>query len=636
MYVTTFYSFKGGVGRTLALANVAVDLAQTGRKVLIVDFDLEAPGIDTFESFKPDNPQAGVVDYVKDYIVNRASPDVKDYVHECAGIGKDGGKLWCMPAGKSSPGYKAKLASINWEVLYRELDGYLMFEDLKVQWKEIFSPDYVLIDSRTGYTDVGGICTRQLPDAVVLLFFPNEQNLNGLERVVTEIREEAKEPRKKLIKLHFVMSNVPDLDDEEEILSKRMRQFRRALGFRDTPANRWLTCTIHRYDSLALLNQVIFARDRPRSRLSKEYGLLKKAIVKENPEDREGALRFLEERVSSLSFPGQWRVTTSVTPGQWRVTPSGPRQGTWKRDDLDNRLKAIQERHPADGELLFLLAMLRKDEGRLEDALVLLNKSIETGNNKAGVLLQRATIRQHYHDPLAANDASEALRSPKLTPSEVRRAVSILREQEDWTALARVAESPALRALQVEDRLFVVRELSWDVPGQRAAVVILSNILRDCQVSSQLQAHVRNQLSLCLIGLSRFAEAMKNISPIRPNPSDLNIQDAFNYAIAEWGETGVIPRDLFQRVGDLASRDTQELVEPNHAQCFAIAFWAIGGLEEAVQRIDQAQELIEQRRQPEFSCWRYQLVSLKTFLEDCRAIEELISGRKLLPLFFKE
>ena len=49
MYVTTFYSFKGGVGRTMALVNVAVELAQRGRRVLAVDFDLEAPGIDTFE-----------------------------------------------------------------------------------------------------------------------------------------------------------------------------------------------------------------------------------------------------------------------------------------------------------------------------------------------------------------------------------------------------------------------------------------------------------------------------------------------------------------------------------------------------------------------------------------------------------
>jgi MinD-like ATPase involved in chromosome partitioning or flagellar assembly len=55
MYTITFYSFKGGVGRSLALANVGAHLALTGRKVLLVDFDLEAPGLDTFSKLDPSN-----------------------------------------------------------------------------------------------------------------------------------------------------------------------------------------------------------------------------------------------------------------------------------------------------------------------------------------------------------------------------------------------------------------------------------------------------------------------------------------------------------------------------------------------------------------------------------------------------
>src|SRR5712691_630123 len=64
--IVTFYSYKGGVGRTMALANVAVLLARWGYKVLAVDWDLEAPGLEHF--FKPylDWPAAthhqGVID----------------------------------------------------------------------------------------------------------------------------------------------------------------------------------------------------------------------------------------------------------------------------------------------------------------------------------------------------------------------------------------------------------------------------------------------------------------------------------------------------------------------------------------------------------------------------------------------
>ena len=52
MHIVTFYSFKGGVGRTLALVNIGIELAQTGKRVLLVDFDLEAPGLDTYKQLK--------------------------------------------------------------------------------------------------------------------------------------------------------------------------------------------------------------------------------------------------------------------------------------------------------------------------------------------------------------------------------------------------------------------------------------------------------------------------------------------------------------------------------------------------------------------------------------------------------
>ena len=67
MRVVTFYSFKGGVGRTLALLNVAASLIARGNRVLIVDFDLEAPGFDRALglSFKPSR---GMVDLISDYL----------------------------------------------------------------------------------------------------------------------------------------------------------------------------------------------------------------------------------------------------------------------------------------------------------------------------------------------------------------------------------------------------------------------------------------------------------------------------------------------------------------------------------------------------------------------------------------
>src|ERR1700691_2875410 len=46
--IYTFYSYKGGVGRTMALANVAALLAKWGHSVLVADWDLEAPDLERF------------------------------------------------------------------------------------------------------------------------------------------------------------------------------------------------------------------------------------------------------------------------------------------------------------------------------------------------------------------------------------------------------------------------------------------------------------------------------------------------------------------------------------------------------------------------------------------------------------
>lgn len=273
MYVATFYSFKGGVGRTLALINAAVELANTGHRVLVVDFDLEAPGLDTFDLLRSETQVPGIVDFVGEYLTLDQAPDVSRFISRAPGTGNEGGGLWIMPSGVQDGTYTTNFNQIDWNLLYEKHDGYLLFEDLKEQWKQVVKPDYVLIDARTGHTDTGAICTRQLPDTVVILFFPNDQNLRGLTKVVRDIRAETGGPRKKAIKLHFVMSNVPDLDDENRLLENKIAAFQDKLGFTCEPM------VVHRSDSMSLLNHVVFTKDRPRSRLAKEYRDIVREIV---------------------------------------------------------------------------------------------------------------------------------------------------------------------------------------------------------------------------------------------------------------------------------------------------------------------------------------------------------------------
>lgn len=606
MYVTTFYSFKGGVGRTFALVNVAIELAKTGRRVLLVDFDLEAPGVHTFASLCPQTPHPGVVEYVSDYISTGVAPDVKGYVYERPDAGDRGGGVWVMPAGRGDHEYRCRLSSINWKSLYSELDGFLFFEDLKAQWKESFCPDYVLIDSRTGHTDVEGICTRQFPDAVVVLFFPNEQNLCGLGEVVSDINSETTRTRKNAepITLHFVMSNVPDLDDEDGILRDRIREFRRTLKYDSLGV-------IHNYRSLALLNQSIFTQDRPKSRLAKEYRRLKDQIVDENDEDVEGVIRFLKQ----FEMPHSHAACRKFV-------------------DVDKRLKSIEENHGEHGEAMFLLGMVRKTQGDLAAAIDLFNRALEHGYRETAVLVERATCYAMRNDrDRMAGDLDRAIGSPDLRDYELHRAVQLL-GRDDERLLGRIVESRALRNADADTKWMIATEM-FESGGRTPAMKVLQELIDEPKVSNGIRRSARSELMVALMGQSDIATAMKLIGHERPNPDDLGIQDAFNYAMAEWAQSGVPPRDLFGRVVQLEDAEGKQ-PGANFQQCLAVSYWALGEAERAKQRLESALEKARKIRKTEFSCWRYQEVPPNEFIEDCNEINELLTTGKGRPRFFPD
>jgi hypothetical protein len=148
-----------------------------------------------------------------------------------------------------------------------------------------------------------------------------------------------------------------------------------------------------------------------------------------------------------------------------------------------------------------------------------------------------------------------------------------------------------------------------------------------------------NELSVCLIGLRRFHDAMQVISTVRPDSLNLDIQKIFNYAMAEWAETGAIPRDLFKRVIDFDTRDAQtdktpgSTRTPNYTQCLALAHWAVGDIEQARERISRARQQIMARHSHTFSAWRYLTVTLEEFIHDLEAMLEMINGKKVVPVF---
>jgi tetratricopeptide (TPR) repeat protein len=219
--IVTFYSFKGGTGRTMALANVAWILAANGKRVLIADWDLESPGLHRF--FQPfmdarATERPGIVDLIRRYAWAMADAEIDpealhrvesskkaalpaisavidEYIDRLGGYViqlswqfPDDGALHFLSPGKQSNGdYHATLSSLNWENFYENLYGDRFLTALRAFLKSRY--DYVLIDSRTGHGDVADICTVHLPDMVIDCFTLTNQGIDGAANIAKEIEE---------------------------------------------------------------------------------------------------------------------------------------------------------------------------------------------------------------------------------------------------------------------------------------------------------------------------------------------------------------------------------------------------------------------------------------------------------------
>lgn len=208
--IATFYSFKGGGGRSMALANVAWALASNGWNVLAIDWDLEAPGLHRyFHPFLADPEQVrsrGLVDRLWQYAraigssgeapeetIERLS-DCSDIVQHLALPHAARGKLGFIGSGRQDEEYTQKVGAFEWAAFYKRFAGGQYFDAFGRWARKSF--DIVLIDSRTGVSDSAGVCTVQLPDLLVLTFVYNRQSIDGTAAVARSIHRQRTQLRR--------------------------------------------------------------------------------------------------------------------------------------------------------------------------------------------------------------------------------------------------------------------------------------------------------------------------------------------------------------------------------------------------------------------------------------------------------
>jgi Mrp family chromosome partitioning ATPase len=200
--IISFYSFKGGAGRTTAMASVAIQAARAGKRVLVVDLDLEAPGLNSI--FPPPSgaaPSIGIVDYLLEKPILQSSFDINEMVHIYADKAIVGtGEIRIVGAGHVDDHYLEKLSRLDYQRLvpssptpsspHTTGTGNSLLNDLLRDLKEAVQPDILLIDSRAGLHDIGGLALSSLAHWHVTFGLDSEQSWAGLRLAIAHLGRE--------------------------------------------------------------------------------------------------------------------------------------------------------------------------------------------------------------------------------------------------------------------------------------------------------------------------------------------------------------------------------------------------------------------------------------------------------------
>ena len=207
--ITTFYSYKGGLGRSTTLASFATFCAKIKKqRVVIIDCDFEAPGFTNYFDLDPEilSQKNGVVEYLLDkQFYNSANEklDIEaDYSYKVGYEYIGQGEIFIIPSGNLSnipaeSKYEVNGNGHEYEIAQTHRDHYLealsridissvtniinqfkdFIEDINIQLK----PDIILIDSRTGFNDIFAVLAS-ISKVIVGLFGINLQNKIGIEQ----------------------------------------------------------------------------------------------------------------------------------------------------------------------------------------------------------------------------------------------------------------------------------------------------------------------------------------------------------------------------------------------------------------------------------------------------------------------
>ena len=216
----TLYSVKGGVGRSTTSAVLAWHLAQNGEQVLVVDMDLESPGLSSAMLDPQTQPRFGVTDWFVEDLVGQGADVIKEMTAAPAWAQDFDGNVRVAPAHGSEPGeYLAKLGRV---YLDTDVPWTERLEALLSQLEQRYKPSIVLLESRSGLHDIAAATVADLGAQVLLFAVDADSHWTDCDILFRHWQSQDL-ARKIRERLSIVSALTPELDPEPYLQRFRER-----------------------------------------------------------------------------------------------------------------------------------------------------------------------------------------------------------------------------------------------------------------------------------------------------------------------------------------------------------------------------------------------------------------------------
>lgn len=238
-----FYGFKGGVGRTTALTILAYHLANQGKRVLLLDFDLESPGLSSLMLPLEARADFGLVDWFIEDSVGQGAV-VMQRIVAASPLGQSTqGEIRVAGATGQETGddyYISKLARVYADI--NRNDTVERFADrvrrLVTELEAQEKPDVVLIDSRAGLHDLAAIGIVGLSTMAYLFAAESHQSWQGYRLLFSHWRaypEILAQIRNRLVMVHALFPELDQVASAERFLERSYSLFADTLYERIEP-----------------------------------------------------------------------------------------------------------------------------------------------------------------------------------------------------------------------------------------------------------------------------------------------------------------------------------------------------------------------------------------------------------------